>query len=96
MVRISRTASGLSTSTLAQHQGILHSALKAAQLQGLVTRNVASFVVGKPRRAEGHPDVLHHCWTAEEAQRFLAVVREAPPQLAAFFTLALDTGARTF
>ncbi len=89
------TNAGVSSSTLAQHQGILHSALKAAQLQGLVTRNVASFVVGKPRRAEGHPDVLAHCWEAAEAQRFLEVVQAtASLQAGAFYTMALDTGAR--
>ena len=37
-------ASSLSPTTLEQHHVILHSALKAAQMQGLVTRNVAKYL----------------------------------------------------
>jgi integrase len=87
-------AATLAPSTLEQHHVILHSALKAAQMQGLVMRNVAALVMGKPRRKEGHPDVLTHCWTAEETQQFLGVVYTTGAQIAAFYHLALDTGAR--
>jgi integrase len=87
-------ASPLSPITQEQHHTLLHSALKAAQLQGLVQRNAASLVVGKPHRAEGHDDVLANCWEAEEARRFVAAAKERGPQPAAFYTLALDTGAR--
>jgi integrase len=86
--------SALSPTTLEQHQTLLHSALKAAQLQGLVQRNVASLVIGKPHRPEGHEDALKHCWEAEEARRFVAAAKVWGPQPAAFYTLALDTGAR--
>ena len=41
--------SSLAQRTLAQHYAILHVALKAAQKQGLVSRNVAELVMGKPR-----------------------------------------------
>ncbi len=51
-------------------------------------------VINKPRRKEGNPDAMSHCWTAEEAQRFLSVVDKAGPQMALFYRLALDTGAR--
>src|SRR5262249_24888365 len=88
------TASTLAPTTLRQHHAIVHSALKAAQMQGMVTRNVATLVIGKPRQQEGHPDVLAHCWTADEAQRFLSVATGTGPQMAAFYQLALDTGAR--
>jgi integrase len=84
----------LSPTTLEQHHTLLHSALKAAQLQGLVQRNVASLVIGKPHRPEGHEDVLKHCWEAEEARRFIAAAKEVGPQPAAFYTLTLDSGAR--
>jgi integrase len=87
-------AAALAPATLEQHHVILHSALKAAQMQGLVTRNVSTLVIGKPHRKEGHAEVRTHCWTAEEAQRFLATVHTAGPQMAAFYHLALDTGAR--
>jgi integrase len=86
--------SSLSPTTLEQHHTLLHSALKAAQLQGLVQRNVASLVVGKPHRPEGHEDVLQHCWEAAEARQFVAAAKELGPQPAAFYMLALDTGAR--
>jgi integrase len=84
----------LAPATLEQHHVILHSALKAAQMQGLVTRNAAILVMGKPRRKEGHADVLAHCRTVEDAQQFLSVVYTTGPQMAAFYHLALDTGAR--
>src|SRR5262245_55933890 len=88
------TAASLAPTTLEQHHVILHSALKAAQMQGLVTRNVATLVMGKPRRKEGHADAIIHCWTAEDAQRFLTAVPTTGPQMMAFYHLALDTGAR--
>jgi integrase len=84
----------LSPTTLEQHHTLLHSALKAAQLQGLVQRNVASLVIGKPHRREGRDDILRHCWEVEEARLFIAAAKEQGPQPAAFYTLALDTGAR--
>lgn len=86
--------SSLSPTTLEQHHTLLHSALKAAQPQGLVQRNVASLVIGKPHRREGRDDVLRHCWEAEEARRFIGAAKELGPQPAAFYTLALDTGVR--
>ena len=77
-----------------QHHTLLHSALKAALLQSLVQRNVASLVIGKPHRPEGHEDVLKHCWEVEEARRFIAAAKEVRPQPAAFYTLTLDSEAR--
>jgi integrase len=68
--------STLSTTTLEQHHTLLHSALKAAQLQGIVQRNVASLVIGKPHRREGRDDVLAHCWEVEEGRRFIAAAKE--------------------
>jgi len=88
------TASTLSGSTLAQHHAIIHGALKAAQLDGLVLRNVASLVIGKPQFRRDHDDVQRNCWEAAEAQTFLAAARAAGPQPAALFALALDSGAR--
>ncbi|MCZ6874185.1 MAG: site-specific integrase [bacterium] len=88
------SASSLSPATLEQHHIIIHSALKAAEMQGLVARNVAKLVINKPRRKEGNSDAMSHCWPATEAQRFLAVVDHAGPQMALFYRLALDTGAR--
>ena len=86
--------SNLSRTTLQQHQAIIHHALKSAVRQDLIPRNVASLVEGKPRQAEGHEDVLKHCWETTEAQAFLAVAKAAGPQQAVFYTIALETGAR--
>jgi len=73
------TESSRSPTTLEQHHTLLHSALKAAQLQGLVPHNVAALVIGKPHRREGRDDVLRHCWEAEEARRFLAAAKVHSP-----------------
>jgi integrase len=35
-----------------------------------------------------------YCWEAEEARRFIAAAKELGPQPAAFYILALDSGAR--
>jgi integrase len=75
------------------HHAILHSALKAAVRNGLVTRNVAALVSNKPRNGSGQ-DILDHVWTADEAATFLKTAKAAGPQPAAFYTLALDAGAR--
>jgi integrase len=84
----------LAPAILDQRHALLHSALKAAQLQGVVQWNMASLLIGKLHRPEGHEDVLHHCWEAEEARRFIASAKELGPQPAAFYTLTLDSAAR--
>jgi len=84
----------LSSTTLAQYHTILHSALNAAAVEGLVTRNVASIVVGKPRIRRDHTDVAQKCWEAHEAHAFLLAARAAGPRQAAMYALALDSGAR--
>ena len=85
---------GLSEISVSVHHVILHSALNAALLDSLVTRNVAKLVKGKPRRRESHEAVQHHCWDAAEARAFMQTAKVAGPQPAAFYALALDTGVR--
>ena len=72
----------------------MHSALQAAVLDGLVQRNVAKLVIGKPRAAEDHEDAREHCWEAHEVKTFLVAAKAAGARPAAFYALALDTGAR--
>lgn len=84
----------LSSTTLAQYHTIIHAALKAALLDGLVTRNVASLVVGKPRIRRDHSDLQRNCWEPAEAQAFLRAAKTAGARPAAFYALALDSGAR--
>jgi integrase len=84
----------LSSTTLSQYHTILSSALKAALLEGMLTRNVASLVVGKPKINRGHDAVRQNCWEAHEAQALLTAAKAEGPQAAAFYALALDSGAR--
>jgi integrase len=86
-------AKKLSAATIESHASILNNALKAAVRNNLVTRNVVSLAVGKPRRTAGQ-DVLDHTWTAGEARTFLDTAMADGPQMAAIFALALDSGAR--
>jgi len=86
--------SELASSTLGQHHAVISAALKAATMQGVVPRNVATLVIGKPRLMGSQRDIRDKCWTAAEAQRFLAVTHEAGEQMQCFYHLALDTGAR--
>lgn len=84
---------GLAPATVQVHHAILHSALAAAVKSNLVTRNVAALVSNKPKKI-AQEDVLDHVWSAEDAARFLIAAKQAGPQPAAFYTLALDSGAR--
>jgi integrase len=63
-------------------------------LDGLLTRNVAPLVIGKPHANRDHEKVAQNCWEAEEARAFLAAAKEAGSQRGAFGALALDSGAR--
>ena len=93
-VRKPLLGTGLSSSTAAQHHAILSGALKAAELEGLVVRNVAKIVVGKPQQRHDPEAVRESCWTADEARAFLTAAEAIGAQPSALFALALDTGAR--
>lgn len=88
----SKTLSGATLSAL--HQAVLHRALKDAVQQDLIQRNPASLVIGKPRARAKHDEARLNCWEADEARRFLAYVQGRTPQIAALYTLALETGMR--
>jgi integrase len=62
----------------------------------LIPTNPAADLDHKPRRTrEKVPeDAQRHAWTAVEARAFLAPAKAAGPQTAAFYALALDSGAR--
>jgi integrase len=85
---------GLSVASVEQHHAIIHGALQAALFDDLVMRNVAKLVKAKPRRPEGQGEALLHCWESHEAKSFLATAKEAGPQQAAFYALAVDSGMR--
>jgi integrase len=84
-----------SASTLTLHHTVIRRALRKAQRDRIVTVNVASDLDGRPRRARGgSEDARQHCWDVHEVQAFLKAAKAAGPQDAAFYALALDSGAR--
>jgi integrase len=88
-------ASTLAAPTLVVHQTILQQALQKAKKHRLVRESVAVDLDNKPRLARNrHQDARLHCWTASDARAFLKTAIAAGPQPAAFYALALDTGAR--
>jgi integrase len=84
-----------SSSTVALHHTILMQCFKKAVRDRLVPLNVVADVESKPRRARDKGDAARlHCWTADEARRFLDAAKGDGPQNAAFYSVALDSGAR--
>ena len=85
----------LSQTTLEHHHVIISGALKDAHKKNLVSRNVAKLVSNRPKKAEKEEEeVRRHCWSEEEAVKFLAVAKGWSVHAGAFYSLALDTGAR--
>ena len=88
---------GLAESTQAQHFSLISAVYRAAINDGLVSDNPALRMAGRPRAyriSESQAEAIKHCWTEQEARRFLAVAQGCGPRQAAFYTLALDTGMR--
>lgn len=84
----------LKPASLAVHQAILTTALKAAEKSKRIPVNVARDAMNKPK-VHKTEDLLNNVWTAEEAQRFLESVKQhGNAQWAALFALALDSGMR--
>lgn len=83
----------LSPKTVTVHHSVMHSALKKALRDQFVSRNVAADAM-RPKTKQDHGDARTHCWTAAEARQFLDTAKADGAQPAAFYTLALDTGAR--
>lgn len=87
------TAGG-SASTLGLHHTVLSRALRKAARDRLIAGNPAPDVDERPRRTRDPVAARENCWSRDEARRFLAAAREAGPQNAALYTLALETGMR--
>jgi integrase len=84
----------LSRASLQIHHALLGAALNAAVRAGLLMRNPAALVTGKPRRQVEADAIRAQCLTADEAKRLLAVAREQGSMWGAFYALAIDSGAR--
>ena len=59
----------------------------------LIRENVARFVMDQPCEGD-HEEIRAQCWEIEEARAFLEKAKAAGPQPAAFYRLALESGAR--
>jgi integrase len=59
-----------------------------------VPRNVATLAKGKPRSERSPDDITANVLDVDDARRLLAVAKAAGPRQAAFYALALDSGAR--
>lgn len=89
------TASSLSAPTLVVHHSILQQAIRKAAKSKIISVNIAADLDHKPRLNRQQRDAARmHCWTATEARTFLQAARSAGSRPAAFYTLALDSGAR--
>ena len=86
----------LAPATLEKIFTVLSSALKAAVKCSppLLARNVATLISNRPTVPSGQSGAVANCWSADDAAAFLVVAKQAGPQSAALWTLALDTGMR--
>lgn len=88
-------ASSLAPPTLVVHHSILQQAIRKAKKNGIIAVNIAVDLDHKPRlNRKQHVAARLHCWTAGEARTFLAAAGASSSRAAAFYTLALDSGAR--
>jgi integrase len=85
---------GGSASTLSLHHTVLNRALRKAKRDNLITSNPAPDVENRPRRRRDPEVARENCWSREEARQFLAAAKQAGPQSAALYTLALEAGMR--
>jgi integrase len=83
----------LAPSSVALHHSVIRAALGRAVRDRILSRNVACDGVERPTRSKDHAGA-RACWTAAEARAFLTHAKAAGAQEAAFYALALDTGAR--
>jgi integrase len=88
------SAATVSAATLGIHQAILYPAFEKAKRDNLVAYNVAAGIVRPKNTRHKSDDARMHCWTGLEARRFLEAAIAAGPQPAAFYALAIDSGAR--
>ncbi|MDF0673237.1 MAG: tyrosine-type recombinase/integrase [Nitrospira sp.] len=86
--------SKLAQKTLENHQNVLSGALAVAVRYKLIRDNVARLVMNKPRAKDDPEKIQEQCWDIDEARAFLDTAKAAGPRQAAFYHLALETGAR--
>jgi integrase len=87
-------ASPLSQKTLENHHHVLNGALGAAVRYKMIQENAAALTMNKPHGKDRHEEVEAQCWDIDDVKKFLQAAKAAGPQQAAFYRLALETGAR--
>lgn len=81
--------------TVALHYSVLHSAFRRAVRDRLVVATpMIEIERRKPSRDARRIRARAQCWSLDEVRAVLDAAAEAGTQVAAFFALALDTGAR--
>jgi integrase len=90
---LERYLAGVGAGSVALHAAVLHSALKKATRDRLLTTSPADHLEYQhvPR---DHAAIRAFCWSATEARRFIEAAMTAGGQIAAYLLLALDSGAR--
>jgi len=88
--------SSLSPTTLELHHALISGALKSAQKKRVIKENPAKLIDNRPHRSEEQKseDAQKHCWDLDETRKIIAAAQTFGPQAAAFYPLALDSGAR--
>lgn len=84
----------LAPATMRLHAATLSAAVKSAVKNGMVVRNVVPLADGRPKIAHSADAIVANCLDVDEARRLLAAAKTAGPRAAAFYALALDSGAR--
>lgn len=87
-------STGLTQKTLENHHHILNGALWAAVRYKMIRENAAALAMHKPHGEARHEHVEEQCWDLQEARKFLDATLTRGPQQAAFYRLAIETGAR--
>jgi integrase len=87
--------SALTQKTLENHHHVLNGALNAAVHYKMIRENAAARAMSKPNAGKvQHETIEAQCWDIDEVKTFLRATEAASPQQAAFYRLALETGAR--
>jgi integrase len=76
------------------HAAVLSRALKLACRDGVLEKSSAVALQWASRPPDLTAGARQHCWSRDEAVRFLEAARQEDAQTAAFMALALDSGAR--
>ena len=84
----------LAPATVGLHSAVLSAALKSAVKNEILTRNVVSLAEGRPTIKRSADEIVANVLDVDDARKLLAAAKAAGSRQAAFYALALDSGAR--